>query len=100
VRLKFREVQEVADEALEAAQVIFLRKFGAAMRTRACSASAMLEMLTRLAARLLARLGAELGVDLAPETLVEAPTIVMLTAVIGDRLLAEEAGGGAALDLQ
>jgi amino acid adenylation domain-containing protein len=54
----------------------------------------------RLAARLLARLGAALGVDLAPETLVEAPTIVMLTAVIGDRLLAEEASGGAALDLQ
>jgi predicted RNA methylase len=41
-----------AYEALEAAQVMFLRKFGAAMRTRACSASAMLEMLTRLAARL------------------------------------------------
>jgi hypothetical protein len=41
-----------AYEALETAQVMFLRKFGAAMRTRACSASAMLEMLTRLAARL------------------------------------------------
>jgi hypothetical protein len=41
-----------AYEALEAAQVMFLRKFGAAMRTRAGSASAMLEMLTRLAARL------------------------------------------------
>src|SRR6516162_2822129 len=41
-----------AYEALEAAQVMFLRKFGAAMRTRAGSASVMLEMLTRLAARL------------------------------------------------
>ncbi|MBV8286446.1 MAG: hypothetical protein JOZ35_05945, partial [Hyphomicrobiales bacterium] len=41
-----------AYEALEAAQVLFLRKFGAAMRTRAGSAAAMLEMLTRLAARL------------------------------------------------
>ena len=41
-----------AYEALEAAQVLFLRKFGAAMRARAGSAAAMLEMLTRLAARL------------------------------------------------
>jgi hypothetical protein len=41
-----------AYEALEAAQVLFLRKFGAAMRTRAGSAAAMLEMLTRLAGRL------------------------------------------------
>jgi predicted RNA methylase len=41
-----------AYEALEAAQVMFLRKFGAAMRTRAGSAAAMFEMLTRLAARL------------------------------------------------
>ncbi|HEX6440964.1 MAG TPA: strawberry notch family protein, partial [Stellaceae bacterium] len=41
-----------AYEALEAAQVMFLRKFGAAMRTRAGSAPAMLEMLARLAARL------------------------------------------------
>src|SRR5262249_41595589 len=41
-----------AYEALEAAQVMFLRKFGVAMRTRAASASAMLEMLTRLSARL------------------------------------------------
>src|SRR6201987_4794236 len=41
-----------AYEALEAAQVLFLRKFGAAMRTRAGLAAAMLEMLTRLAARL------------------------------------------------
>ena len=41
-----------AYEALEAAQVLLLRKFGAAMRTRAGSAAAMLEMLTRLAARL------------------------------------------------
>ncbi|HEX6441643.1 MAG TPA: strawberry notch family protein, partial [Stellaceae bacterium] len=41
-----------AYEALEAAQVMFLRKFGAAMRTRAGSATAMLDMLTRLAARL------------------------------------------------
>ena len=41
-----------AYEACEAAQVMFLRKFGAAMRTRAGSASAMLDMLTRLAARL------------------------------------------------
>ena len=41
-----------AYEALEAAQVIFLRKFGAAMRSRAGSAAAILEMLTRLAGRL------------------------------------------------
>src|SRR5215472_15188386 len=41
-----------AYEACEAAQVMFLRKFGAAMRTRAGSAAAMIEMLTRLAARL------------------------------------------------
>ncbi|HXC14828.1 MAG TPA: strawberry notch family protein [Stellaceae bacterium] len=40
-----------AYEALEAAQVLFLRKFGMAMRTRAGSAAAMLEMLTRLAGR-------------------------------------------------
>ena len=41
-----------AYEALEAAQVLFLRKFGAAMRARAGSAAEMLEMLTRLAGRL------------------------------------------------
>jgi predicted RNA methylase len=41
-----------AYEACEAAQVLFLRKFGSAMRTRAGSAAAMLEMLTRLAGRL------------------------------------------------
>jgi predicted RNA methylase len=41
-----------AYEALEAAQVLFLRKFGSAMRTRAGSPPAMLEMLTRLAERL------------------------------------------------
>jgi hypothetical protein len=41
-----------AYEALEAAQVMFLRKFGAAMRTRGGSVSGVLEMLTRLAARL------------------------------------------------
>jgi hypothetical protein len=41
-----------AYEACEAAQVIFLRKFGAAMRSRAGSATAMLEMLAHLAARL------------------------------------------------
>ena len=41
-----------AYEALEAAQVLFLRKFGSAMRTRAGSAAAMLEMLIRLAGRL------------------------------------------------
>ena len=41
-----------AYEALEAAQVLFLRKFGSAMRTRAGSAAAMVEMLTRLAGRL------------------------------------------------
>ena len=41
-----------AYEALEAAQVLFLRKFGAAMRSRAGSAAAMLEMLTRLSQRL------------------------------------------------
>jgi hypothetical protein len=39
-----------AYEACEAAQVMFLRKFGNAMRTRAGSAAAMLEMLTRPAA--------------------------------------------------
>ena len=41
-----------AYEALEAAQVLFLRKFGAAMRSRAGSAAAMLDMLIRLAGRL------------------------------------------------
>ena len=41
-----------AYEALEAAQVLFLRKFGAAMRARAGSAAAMLAMLTRLTERL------------------------------------------------
>ena len=41
-----------AYEALEAAQILFLRKFGMAMRTRAGSAAAMLEMLNRLARRL------------------------------------------------
>jgi hypothetical protein len=41
-----------AYDALEAAQVMFLRKFGGAMRTRAGSAAAMLEMLVRLAGRL------------------------------------------------
>ncbi|MGH7100130.1 MAG: hypothetical protein ACREE4_21125 [Stellaceae bacterium] len=45
-------VWKEAYEALEAAQVLFLRKFGAAMRARAGSAAAMLEMLARLAARL------------------------------------------------
>jgi len=41
-----------AYEACEAAQVMFLRKFGAAMRSRAGSSAAMLEMLTPLAARI------------------------------------------------
>jgi predicted RNA methylase len=41
-----------AYEALEAAQIMFLRKYGMAMRTRAGSAPAMLEMLTRVAGRL------------------------------------------------
>src|SRR5215469_433746 len=41
-----------AYEACEAAQVLFLRKFGGAMRTRAGSPAAMIEMLTRLCARL------------------------------------------------
>jgi hypothetical protein len=41
-----------AYEALEASQVPFLRKFGNAMRSRAGSAAAMLDMLTRLAGRL------------------------------------------------
>jgi predicted RNA methylase len=41
-----------AYEAAEAAQVLFLRKFGRAMRSRAESAAAMLDMLTRLAERL------------------------------------------------
>ena len=44
-----------AYEALEAAQVLFLRKFGVAMRTRAGSAAAMLDMLTRLAGRLMSQ---------------------------------------------
>jgi predicted RNA methylase len=41
-----------AYEASEAAQVLFLRKFGVAMRARAGSPAAMLAMLTRLAERL------------------------------------------------
>src|ERR1700731_3751209 len=41
-----------AYEALEAAQVMFLRKFGGAMRPRAVSPAAMIEMLTRLSTRL------------------------------------------------
>ena len=41
-----------AYEAGEAAQVLFLRKFGNAMRARAGSCTAMLDMLTRLAERL------------------------------------------------
>jgi predicted RNA methylase len=41
-----------AYEACEAAQVLFLRKFGGAMRTRAGSPAAMIEMLMRLSARL------------------------------------------------
>jgi hypothetical protein len=41
-----------AYEALEAAQVLFLRKFGGAMRSRAGSGTAMLTMLSRLAERL------------------------------------------------
>ncbi|MDA8051005.1 MAG: strawberry notch family protein [Rhodospirillales bacterium] len=41
-----------AYEALEAALVLFLRKSGAAMRARAGSPTAMLEMLSRLAERL------------------------------------------------
>ena len=41
-----------AYEALEAAQVLFLRKFGGAMHARAGSRQAMLDMLTRLAERL------------------------------------------------
>ena len=41
-----------AYEAAEAAQVLFLRKFGRAMRTRAGSPTAMLEMLNRLGERL------------------------------------------------
>jgi hypothetical protein len=41
-----------AYEALEAAQVLFLRKFGGAMRSRAGSAAAMIAMLSRLAERL------------------------------------------------
>ena len=41
-----------AYDALEAAEVLFLRKFGNAMRARAGDAAAMLEMLTRLAGRL------------------------------------------------
>ena len=41
-----------AYEALEAAQLLFLRKYGAAMRARAGSPDALLEMLARLAQRL------------------------------------------------
>src|SRR5271156_6346032 len=41
-----------AYDALEAAQVLFLRKFGGAMRARPGPPAAMFEMLTRLAARL------------------------------------------------
>src|ERR1700674_5178401 len=41
-----------AYEALEAAQVLFLRKFGTAMRARAGSPATMLDMLARLAERL------------------------------------------------
>ena len=41
-----------AYEACEAAQVLFLRKFGGAMRSRAGSRETMLNMLTRLAERL------------------------------------------------
>jgi hypothetical protein len=41
-----------AYEALEAAQVLFLRKYGAAMRARAVSPDALLDMLARLAERL------------------------------------------------
>jgi predicted RNA methylase len=41
-----------AYEAAEAAQVLFLRKFGRAMRSRAGSSAAMLDMLTRLSERL------------------------------------------------
>src|SRR5579864_8238929 len=41
-----------AYETSEAAQVLFLRKFGAAMRSRAGSAATMLDMLSRLAERL------------------------------------------------
>src|SRR3984893_18847586 len=41
-----------AYEALEAAQVLFLCKFGGAMRARAGSSAAMLDMLMRLAERL------------------------------------------------
>src|SRR5258708_10886123 len=44
-------VWKEAYEALEAAQVLFLRKFGGAMRAPAASADAMLAMLTRLAER-------------------------------------------------
>ena len=41
-----------AYEALEATQVLFLRKYGAAMRARAGSRAAMLDMLMRLSERL------------------------------------------------
>ncbi len=41
-----------AYDAVEAAEGLFLRKFGTAMRTRAGSREAMLDMLTRLAGRL------------------------------------------------
>src|SRR5262245_26905224 len=45
-------VWKEAYDACEAALVLFLRKYAAAMRTRAGSAAAMLEMLTKLAERL------------------------------------------------
>ena len=55
----------------EAAQVMFLRKFGAAMRTRAGSPAAMLEMLTRLAAAA-AVADAPLGGIRAPAAILDA----------------------------
>src|SRR5499427_3909978 len=43
---------KTADDACEAAQILFLRKFGPAMRERAASPSRFLAMLTKLAALL------------------------------------------------
>jgi hypothetical protein len=48
-----------AYDALEAAQVLFLRKFGTAMRSRTGCAAAMLQMLTRLAGGLASQMRRE-----------------------------------------
>jgi hypothetical protein len=69
-----------AYEALEAAQVLFLRKFGGAMRARAGSAAAMVEMLTRLAARLTSQSN-PLGRPINRSAGLIAPSRVVINAV-------------------